>query len=150
MKICQWKDGIPALMPLFLLADPEEQAIYKYIEQCDIFAGLNAAVPIGAAAVLPLDEESCELKNLAIDPAFQHKGYGRQLVEYLFTRYKDKFAFMQVGTSDATRDTIRFYTRCGFQYAYRIKNFFIDNYQNPVYDSGIQCVDMVVLNRSLK
>jgi hypothetical protein len=52
---------------------------------------------------------------------------------------------MQVGTSDTTQDQIRFYTRCGFQYDHTIKDFFIDNYKEPVYDSGVQCVDMVIL-----
>jgi ribosomal protein S18 acetylase RimI-like enzyme len=136
-------------MPLLLLADPEEAAIQKYIGQCDIFAAMEDGVPVGVCAVLPLDENRCELKNLAVAPAYQRKGCGRQLVEYVLNRYKGKFAFMLVGTSDTTQDQIRFYTRCGFQYDHTIKNFFIDNYKKPIYDSGVQCVDMIVLKHCL-
>jgi ribosomal protein S18 acetylase RimI-like enzyme len=150
MHIRPWTDKLSSLMHLLLLADPEERALYKYIEYCDIFTAIEDGVPVGVCAVLPVDENRCELKNLAVAPAYQRKGYGRQLVEYVLNRYKSKFAFMLVGTSDATQDTIRFYKRCGFQYARTIKNFFIDNYVEPVFDGGVQCVDMIVLEHCLK
>jgi ribosomal protein S18 acetylase RimI-like enzyme len=150
MQILTWQSDIQDLMELLLLADPEEAAIHKYIGRCEIFTAMEDNVPVGVCAVLPLDENRCELKNLAVAPAHQRKGYGRQLVEYVLNRYKDKFTFMLVGTSDATQDTLRFYKRCGFQYARTIKNFFIDNYTEPVFDGGVQCVDMIVLKRYLK
>jgi ribosomal protein S18 acetylase RimI-like enzyme len=149
MQILPWTGDIQALMPLLLLADPEEAAIHKYIGRCEIFAAMEDNMPVGVCAVLPLDENRCELKNLAVSPVLQRKGYGKQLVDYAFNRYKDRYRIMLVGTSDATQDTIRFYKRCGFQYSHTIKNFFIDNYIEPVFDGGVQCVDMVVLERRL-
>jgi ribosomal protein S18 acetylase RimI-like enzyme len=150
MQIIPWTGDIQVLMPLLLLADPEEAAIQKYIDRCEIFAALEGNMFVGVCAVLPVDEKRCELKNLAVSPAAQRRGYGKQLVEYVFNRYKDRYAIMLVGTSDATQDTLRFYKRCGFQYSHTIKNFFIDNYREPVFDGGVQCVDMIVLERYLK
>jgi ribosomal protein S18 acetylase RimI-like enzyme len=149
MQILPWTSDIQELMPLLLLADPEEAAIQKYIGRCEIFAAMEGNVSVGVCAVLPLDENRCELKNLAVSPALQRKGCGKQLVEYVFNRYKDRYAVMLVGTSDAIPDTLCFYKRCGFQYAHTIKNFFVDNYAEPVFDGGVQCVDMIVLERYL-
>jgi ribosomal protein S18 acetylase RimI-like enzyme len=149
MTITPWTGDINELMPLLLLADPEEQAIQKYIGRCELFAAMEDNAPIGVCAVLPLDAERCELKNLAVDPGFQRKGYGKRLVDHVFSVYKDRYKIMLVGTSDATQDTIRFYKQCGFQYTYTIKNFFVDNYTVPIFDAGVQCIDMIVLERLL-
>jgi ribosomal protein S18 acetylase RimI-like enzyme len=148
--ILPWTGDIQALMELLLLADPEEAAIHKYIGRCEIFTAMEDQSPVGVCAVLPLDANRCELKNLAVSPASQRRGYGKQLVDYAFNRYKDRYTIMLVGTSDATQDTLRFYRRCGFQYSHTIKNFFIDNYREPVFDGGVQCVDMIVLEYRLR
>ncbi len=37
----------------------------------------------------------------------------------------------------------------GKQQIHIIKNFFIDNYDRPIYEDGIQLVDMIYLRRTL-
>ena len=42
-----------------------------------------------------------------------------------------------------------FYEKCGFIRSYSIKNFFIDNYDHPIYEAGMQLIDMIMLQRKL-
>jgi ribosomal protein S18 acetylase RimI-like enzyme len=55
---------------------------------------------------------------------------------------------MLVGTGEFPT-ILSFYESCGFEKSYRIKNFFIDNYDHPMFEEGIQLVDMVYLKREL-
>ena len=76
------------------------------------------------------------------------KGYARALIEFIVNNYREQYAILQVGTGDSPL-TIPFYEKCGFVRSYIISNFFTDNYDHPIYESGIQLVDMVYLQRPL-
>ena len=68
--------------------------------------------------------------------------------EYVVERYKDKYDTLQVGTGDSPL-TVPFYENCGFSRHHRVKNFFINNYDHPIFEDGKQLVDMVVLRRKI-
>ena len=53
-----------------------------------------------------------------------------------------------MGTGES-QTTIPFYEKCGFIRSHIIPNFFTDNYANPIYENGVQLVDMVYLKRAL-
>ena len=89
-----------------------------------------------------------ELKNFAVEPASQDKGYGKALVNFLARTYKEQYAVLQVGTGHSP-STIPFYESCGFRRHHLIKNFFTDHYNHPIYECGVQLVDMVYLQREL-
>ena len=56
---------------------------------------------------------------------------------------------LQVGTGDSP-STIPFYESCGFCRHHQVKDFFTDHYDHPIYDSGVQLVDMVCLQRKME
>ena len=89
-----------------------------------------------------------ELKNIAVEPDFQGRGYGKALVEFLIRTYAGQYVAVQVGTGDSP-STISFYESCGFRRHHLVKNFFIDHYDHPIYECGMQLVDMVYLQREL-
>lgn len=64
-----------------------------------------------------------ELKNIAVLPDCQRKGYGKSLIEFLFSHYTH-CRTMLVGTGDVP-SALTFYNKCGFTESHRIKNFFI-------------------------
>lgn len=45
--------------------------------------------------------------------------------------------------------TVPFYEKCGFVRAHVIPNFFADNYHQPIFEEGIQLIDMVYLTRKI-
>ena len=87
-------------------------------------------------------------KNIAVDPQNQGKGYGKALIDFLAGKYADEYSVLQVGTGDSPL-TIPFYEKCGFVRSNKIPNFFTDNYDHPIYEGGVQLIDMVYLQRCL-
>ncbi len=147
MKILEIKDNKKQYIELLLLADEQESMIDRYLEQGVMYA-LNDN---GVKAVCIVTDEGkgvLEIKNIAVEPAHQKKGYGKTLINFIADKYKDTFTVLQVGTGDSPL-TIPFYESCGFQRAHRIKDFFIDNYDHPIYECGIQLVDMIYLQKEL-
>ena len=89
-----------------------------------------------------------ELKNIAVEPASQGKGYGKAMVDFLIRAYTGQYMVLQVGTGDSP-STIPFYESCGFRRHHLVKNFFIDYYDHPIYECGVRLVDMMYLQREL-
>ncbi len=63
-------------------------------------------------------------------------------------QYKDRYEVIQVGTGDSPL-TIPFYEKCGFKRHHLIKNFFLDNYDHPIFEEGVQLIDMVYLRKNI-
>lgn len=134
-------------LELLLLADEQEDMIDKYLERGDMLILDDGGVR--AECVVTKEEEGIyELKNIAVVPEFQRKGYGKQLIESLFSFYPD-CRRMYVGTGDCP-SSLGFYHSCGFTESHRLKNFFTDHYQNPIFEDGVQLVDMVYLKRDIE
>lgn len=136
-------------LELLLLADEQESMIDRYLERGNLFVLSDAGIVRTVSVVTQESDRICELKNLATDPNFQHRGYGTKMVNFLCRRYADACDFMYVGTGDSPL-TIPFYQSCGFVESHRIPDFFTDNYDHPIWEAGRQLVDMVYLKRNLR
>lgn len=132
---------------LLLLADEQIDMLKKYMYQGDLFVFSEDTI-IGVCIVFTNNSNTCELKNIAINPLKQHLGYGKKCIQYIFNYYQQKYAYITVGTG-ANTSTVGFYERCGFIKSHCIKNFFIDNYDHYIYENNIQLKDMQYLKRSL-
>lgn len=130
---------------LLLLADEQESMIDKYIDKGDMFVLNVNAFAVAECIVVNNGKGEYEIKNIAVVPEKQGKGYGKKLVEFVFSYYND-CEIMYVGTGDSDL-TIPFYESCGFEESHRVKNFFTDNYDKPIFESGKQLIDMVYLMR---
>ncbi|MDY3060290.1 MAG: iron-containing alcohol dehydrogenase [Fusobacterium sp.] len=131
-------------LDLLLLADPEEEAIDKYIDNCEVFEFYHRDILIGQGAVMELSSTVYEIKNFAIYEKFHNCGYGKILINLLCEKYLESFKNKDiiVGTSE---QGVGFYKKCGFQFSHIVKNFFITNYKQPIFENGIQCKDMFYL-----
>lgn len=132
-------------LDLLLLTGEKENMIDKYLQRGIMFAIYDNDL-IGICVVTKEADRIYELKNIAIYKEFQGYGYGQKLVKHIFEYFKNDCDVMYVGTGDSPL-TIPFYKSCGFIEAHRIKDFFIDNYDNPIYECGKQLVDMVYFKR---
>lgn len=129
---------------LLLLADEQESMIDHYLERGEMFVLDDNGVK--AECVITREADGIyELKNIAVWPNCQRKGYGKRIIAFLCSYYSD-CKTMFVGTGDC-QGILSFYNRCGFKESHRIKNFFIDNYDHPMFEEGKQLVDMVYLKR---
>ena len=144
MNISRVTNNKKAYIDLLLLADEQENMIDKYLERGEMFVLDDNGVK--AECVVTKEADGVyELKNIAVMPDFQRKGYGKRLIDFLFSHYTDCNT-MLVGTGDVP-STLSFYQKCGFAESHRIHNFFTDNYDHPMFEDGKQLVDMVYLKR---
>ena len=147
MRIYEITEGKEKYMPLLFLADEQEDMIYKYLERGRMYLldddGIKAE-----CVVTDEGEGILEIKNIAVEPSCQKNGYGRKLIEYIKKEYCNDFSTLLVGTGDSPL-TVPFYEKCGFKRSDIVKNFFVDNYDHPIFECGIQLVDMVYLKIDL-
>ena len=94
------------------------------------------------------NETILEIKNIAVVPEYQGKGYGKTLLDFLVRKYTGLYSVLQVGTGDSPL-TVPFYEKCGFVRSHKVSRFFTDNYDHPIYEGGVQLVDMVYLQKHL-
>ena len=134
-------------LDLLLLADEQENMIDKYLDRGIMFALYDDNLK-GICVVTKEGERVYEIKNIATYEEYHGQGYGKKLVEYILEYFKDDCDIMYVGTGDSPL-TIPFYNKCGFVESHRIKNFFVDNYDHPIFEGGNQLVDMVYLKREM-
>jgi len=131
MRIKKITNNKKQYLDLLLLADEQEDMIDRYLESGDMFALYDD-----------------ELKNIATYKKYQGKGYAKALIKFVSDYYKNNYKTMLVGTGE-TPTILSFYESCGFEKSHFIKNFFTDNYDHPMFEDGIQLIDMVYLKKKL-
>lgn len=117
--------------------------IDRYLERGDMFALYDGDLK-SICVVTNEENEIYELKNIATYEKYQGQGYGKKLIDYILEYYKEKAKVIFVGTGNSVA-TISFYKHCNFKESHVVKNFFIDNYDHPIFEEGKQLVDMIYL-----
>ena len=147
MDIREIKTDKKRFLSLLLLADEQEDMIERYIEAGTMYVLDDGGIK-GECVVTDAGDGRLEIKNLAVEPEYQKNGYGKAMIDFIIRKYKDSYSILQAGTGDSPL-TVPFYEKCGFVRSHVIRNFFTDNYARPIYEGGVQLVDMVYLRRKL-
>lgn len=148
MKITKIEDSDKLnFMELLFLADEDLKMIEKYLHRGEMFALYDDDLK-SICVVTRESDDVCELKNIATYEEWHGKGYGSKLLSHIFSHYKGKYTTMLVGTGDISW-IIQFYQKNGFRISHRVKDFFTDNYEHPIFEDGVQLVDMVYLSKRL-
>jgi ribosomal protein S18 acetylase RimI-like enzyme len=143
-------DAIP--FDLLLLADETKDAIEKYIYDSDIYTvftkgNLN---PIGVVVLYNINDSEVEIKNIAILESFRSQGIGSFLIKKIKEiALKQNYKEIIVGTADGAIKEIQFYEKNGFKKYDVKKNFFIENYSQPIIENGIMLKDMIMLKTQI-
>ena len=145
MKIIEVTENKKEYLDLLLLADEQEDMVDRYLDRGRMYVLEDDGVK---AECVVTDEGGgiLEIKNIATAPEHQGKGYGKALIDSIVEEYQGQYSVLQVGTGDSPL-TIPFYEKCGFVRSHSIPNFFTDNYDHPIFEAGVQLVDMVYLQR---
>ena len=147
MKIVEIRENKKEYLELLLLADEQESMIDRYLDRGSMYALFED----GVRAVCVVTDEGggiLELKNLAVCPEYQRKGYGTAMIRFLEERYRGQYGILQVGTGDSPL-TVPFYEACGFRRSHTVKNFFTEHYDHPIYEAGVLLKDMVYLRKKM-
>lgn len=143
-------------LSLLLLGDEQEDMIDRYLERGTMYVleekdgeGEPEENPaVGVCVVTDEGDGILELKNMAVAPFYQKRGYGRMMLRFLSETYAGEYSFLQAGTGDSPL-TVPFYEKCGFRRSHVIENFFTDHYNHPIYEGGVQLKDMIYFRKKL-
>ncbi|MBR4039687.1 MAG: GNAT family N-acetyltransferase [Clostridia bacterium] len=148
MQIVKITENKKALLPLLLLADEQEDMIDRYLERGELYALSDQDTVCAVCVVTDEGGGVLEIKNLAVSPEKQRRGYGREMIEFIADHYRGRYHILLVGTGDSPL-TVPFYERCGFIRSHVIKDFFTDHYDHPIMEGGMLLTDMICLKRTI-
>jgi len=145
MRIVEIAENKKEYLNLLLLADEQEDMIDRYLERGRMYVLDDHGIKC-ECVITDEGKGVLEIKNIATVPQHQGKGYAKALIDFIIQEYTGQYDILQVGTGDSEL-TIPFYEKCGFVRSHIISNFFTDHYDHPIYECGVQLVDMIYLKR---
>jgi N-acetylglutamate synthase-like GNAT family acetyltransferase len=141
-------DQIP--YDLLLLADETKEAISKYIFDSEIYVHEEKEKIIGLYVLYKVSAEIIEIKNIAVATSHQGMGIGKQMLKDACVRAKKNgFTEIIIGTGDVLSMQLQLYKSDGFEEYDKKRNFFIENYPEPIFENGQQLRDMVMLRKKI-
>lgn len=133
---------------LLLLADEQWSLVEDYLWRGEMWVLVDEGAVCAECVVTDEGAGVCEVKNLAVDPAHQRKGYGRAMVSFVQRTYAGRFSCLRICTGDSPL-TVPFYESCGLHVVRRDPGYFLRAYDHPIFEAGRQLTDLVELACSL-
>jgi ribosomal protein S18 acetylase RimI-like enzyme len=136
---------------LLLLADETIEAIDKYAKEGDIYVLEVNDQRIAVYVLQVVEPEKIEIKNIAVDTHYQGQGIGTFLLRDATRRARAQgYRTILIGTANGAIKQLYLYQKEGFEITAIRKNFFVDNYPKPIFENGILCKHMIVLEKKLQ
>ncbi|WP_366596394.1 GNAT family N-acetyltransferase [Bacillus pumilus] len=137
----------PLPMDLLLLADPSKEKVLAYVQSGSCYAAFHEQEVIGVYVLSSLSQHSVEIMNVAVKESWQGRGIGKQLIRHAIAEAKAAgFHTIEIGTGNSSIQQLALYQKCGFRLTSIDRDFFLKHYDEPIYENGIQCMDMVRLS----
>jgi ribosomal protein S18 acetylase RimI-like enzyme len=137
----------PDLVPkkLLLEADPSIERVNQYLKDSLCYVAIIQNEIVGVCVLKPIDKNRIELFNIAVLPENQKSGIGSQLLQFVLERLREKnIDSVELGTGTFGYQ-LAFYQRFGFRVDSIRKDYFINNYDEPIFENDIQLKDMLRL-----
>ncbi len=140
-----------APIELLLLADPSREMIEQYLSKSSVFLASSKGKTKGIIVLYPIEESILEIKNLAVVPSFQKRGLGKNLILFAENFAKaNGYTKLRICTGNTSFHQLALYQKLGFQKKDKIPNFFLAQYPEPIFENGMQCKDLIVMEKELK
>ena len=150
MKIEELKDYNKIPYDLLLLADPSINKINSYIKKSKIFICKEKNKIIGIIVLIKKGQDRIEIINIAVDKDSQNKGIGSKLINHVIKYATEcNYKEIEIGTANSSFAQLYLYQKCGFRFKKIIKDFFIKNYNEPIFENKLQCMDMLILSKKI-
>ena len=140
-----------AYLPLLLLADPSEERIRRYLLDGELYAWLTEEEEtVGVLHLMEVDPGVVEIKNMAVRELYQGQGHGKQLIDAVLKRLRERgMNQVIVRTGSSSIGNLAFYQKVGFRMMNIEHDYFLNEYQTPIFENGIRCRDRVHLELPL-
>lgn len=136
--------------PLLLTADPSRRLLDVYLPVSETYLAFDDDVLVGVYVLCREDADTMEIKNLAVEESRQGQGIGKLLLTDAAQRAKEAgVKILLIGTADTSVGPLKLYRSQGFETVGVRKDFFIEHYEEPIYENGVRCRDMILLAKRL-
>lgn len=136
-------------LALLLHADPSELSVKKYLVDATCFGAFVESKIVGICVLNSNTNGCAEIFNIAVSPENQRQGVGTKLLDFVIRQLIDSGEKrVELGTGTFGYQLL-FYQRLGFRVDSVWKDHFVDNYDEPVFEDGLQLKDMLRLGLSL-
>jgi ribosomal protein S18 acetylase RimI-like enzyme len=151
IKIRQLQKGETPPYSLLQLADPSRKMVDAYLPHSETYLTESGEKIIGVFVLFPLDQkETVEIKNIAVHPEFRGKGLGKMMLGHAEAISRNKgFIKLRIATANTSIAQLQLYLSQGFLLIEIIPDFFIDHYEEPIFENGVQCRDLMVLEKEI-
>ncbi|MGB5945529.1 GNAT family N-acetyltransferase [Paenisporosarcina sp.] len=146
MKIRKLCPGENPPWELLELADPSRMIVEGYVKSSGVYVG-EISGEIRAVYVLKETEKVVvEIMNIAVDEVHQGKGLGKQLISHAINEASKRgYAQIEIGTGNSSIHQLKLYQQCGFRIVSVDFDYFTRSYDEPIYENGLLCRDMIRL-----
>lgn len=137
-------------MELLLEADPSAHSINSYLHDSWCYVARKDGAIAGACIAKLIREHTAEIFNVAVHPEFQQQGIGSGILRFTLGELANN-SVRRVELSTGTFGyQLAYYQRCGFRVDSVVKDHFLDNYPEPIFEDGIQHKDVLRLYLELE
>ncbi|MFL7013070.1 GNAT family N-acetyltransferase [Enterovibrio norvegicus] len=136
-------------LDLLLEADPSEASISSYLSDSWCFIASDNVRILAACVVKSLNDGLAEIYNVSVYPEYQGQGIGTALLTFVLSQLPNKgVTRVELGTGTFGYQ-LTYYQRLGFRVDSVVKDHFLRNYSEPIFEHGIQHQDMLRLYKML-
>ena len=144
-SVQEW-DTASLPLDLLLQADPSEEKIRSYLRRSRGFVVEDAGRIVGVCVLVDGGlGNPPEIMNVSVAESHQRRGIGHALLRYVIDYARKQGAeSIEVGTGSFGYQ-LTFYQKAGFRVFAVDQDFFVRNYESPIFEDGIQLRDMLRL-----
>lgn len=142
----------PDLLPydLLELADPSRNQIDAYLASGTCYALKTPPEIVGVIVLHEVDPSTMEIRNIAVRETAQGKGFGKRLLQFAERISREQgYAKLIIGTGNSSIGQLALYQKAGFEMKRIEQDFFVKHYDVPIFENGIRCKHLVVLEMEL-
>ncbi|WP_158727587.1 GNAT family N-acetyltransferase [Levilactobacillus enshiensis] len=140
----------PEQLKLLLLADPSRQLLATYLPHSTIYAASDHSGLAGIVVLCPQSKQVVEIMTIAVIPAKQRQGYGRQLLE--FSRQwaaGHGYQTVRIATGTTSLTQLYLYQQVGFRVVAVEPDYFTTTYSQVIIENGLTLRDRLVLELAI-
>ena len=137
-------------LELLLLADPDVSSISNYLEHSVSFVAEYSGEIVAAIVLCQDDDNSFEIKNISVREDFQKKGIGTKLLQIGIKEAKESIkTILRIKTGNSSLVQLEMYKKNGFKIVGIDYEYFTKNYNQTIFENGIECKDLILLEMTL-
>ena len=135
---------------LLLLGDESPESVADYIDRSDCYVAVAEGRTVGVCMLVRTHPFTVEIVNLAVDPAFQRRGIGSDLIFHALRVVREAgHRRIEIATGNVEAGPLHLYRSFGFEPVEIERDYFPKYYPAPIVEASETCRDLVRLRMEL-